>query len=323
MKKLTCLILLTATVLFAFASCGKESPKEEGKLRVGLVQLIDNGAFTDMREGFIARLRELGYTEDKLEIIHKDAQGDASSLNTICQQMASDGVDAVATIGTPATQAMVNLDSGIPVFYIAVSNPLAAKVITTPDTPDLNATGTSNAIPVDEMFALSDLLTPGCERYGFIYNTGEVNAVSTVEAAKAYLDAHGLTYTEKVVTASSEVQQAAQSLVGDIDAFFLPNDSMVQSAMPQIAQVARDAKLPVYGSSAVMVADGALATVSIDDTRIGAITADMLDSYLKGTPVTGIPAVTVSEFTTVINRETADAIGADIPQDILETAVIL
>ena len=205
----------------------------------------------------------------------KNAQGDAAALNTICQEMADSGVDLIATIATPATQAMVNLETDIPVFFIAVSNPVGAGVITDMEKPDKNATGTSNAIPVEDIFALSDKLTPDCKTYGMLYNTSEINSVSTVENAKKYLDDQGLSYKEAVVTNSSEVQQAAQSLAGEVDAIFVPNDSVIQSAMPMVTEVARDAKIPVYGSSAVMVDSGAFATIAISDTEIGAQTADM------------------------------------------------
>ena len=212
-------------------------------------------------DGFSEELTEK-YTGGKVDIVYKNAQGDAAALNTICQEMADSGVDLIATIATPATQAMVNLETDIPVFFIAVSNPVGAGVITDMEKPDKNATGTSNAIPVEDIFALSDKLTPDCKTYGMLYNTSEINSVSTVENAKKYLDDQGLSYKEAVVTNSSEVQQAAQSLAGEVDAIFVPNDSVIQSAMPMVTEVARDAKIPVYGSSAVMVDSGAFATIA-------------------------------------------------------------
>jgi putative ABC transport system substrate-binding protein len=321
-------MLLTAVLLLTAAGCaandgGQNEAAPAGAIKVGIIQLADNGAFTDMREGFINRLRELGYTEDQMVFDYKNANGDTATLNSICQSMVDDGKDIIAAIGTPASQAIINMESGIPVFFISVGNPVGAGIITDMAVPDKNATGTSNAIPVSEMFRLADQLTPGCETYGLIYNTGEVNSVSTIEKAKEYMDANGLKYEEAVVTASSEVQQAAQSLAGRSDAFFIPNDSMVQSAMPQVAEVAKDQKIPVYGSSAVMVDSGALATISIDDVTIGSMTADMAGSFLTGTPIEDIPAVTVSEFTTVINTATADSIGVQIPQSMRDTAVLL
>lgn len=323
MKKILA-ILLASVLLTALAGCGG-APKDasSGTIKVGIIQLADNGAFTDMREGFIAKMRELGYSEDKMVFDYKNANGDTATLNSICQTMVDDKKDCIVSIATPASQAIVNMNSGIPVFFISVGNPTGAGIITDMGKPDKNATGTSNAIPVSEMFKLSDQLTPDRKSYGLIYNTGEVNSVSTIESAKEYMDQNGLSYEEAVVTASSEVQQAAQSLVGKVDAFFIPNDSMVQSAMPQVAEVAKDAKLPVYGSSAVMVASGAFATISIDDVTIGGMTAEMADKFLKGTAIENIPAVVVSDFTTVINKTTADAIGVTVPQEVLDKAKVI
>lgn len=328
MKKITktlTLLALSLCLMLSLIGCGG-APADgavDEKLTVGVVQLIDNGAFEDMREGFIARLQELGYTEDKCEIYYKNAQGDAANLNAICQEMVDKDVDLIAAIATPAAQAAVNLQSDIPVVFISVSNPTGAGIITDMAHPDKNATGTSNAIPVSEMFKLADQLTPGCQTYGLLYTTGEINAVTTINDAKAYMDANGIKYVEKVVSNSSEVQQAAQSLVGSVDAIFCPNDSVVQAAMPQIAQIAREAKIPVYGSSAVMVNSGAFATISISDTEIGAISADMADQILKGTPVSEVPAKVVDVFTTVINQNTADAIGASLSDDVKANAVLV
>lgn len=320
-------IVLVSLLLLTVAGCTSGTTQKGGSssdvINVGFIQLADNGAFTDMRDGFIKRMRELGYSEDKMVIDYKNANGDTATLNSICQTMVDEKKDIIAAVGTPASQAIVNMNSGIPVFFISVGNPVGAGIITDMSKPDKNTTGTSNAIPVSEMFKLSDKLTPGCKTYGLIYNTGEVNSVTTIEKAKAYMDENGLSYKEAVVTASSEVQQAAQSLAGEVDAFFIPNDSMVQSAMPQVAEVAKDAKIPVYGSSAVMVASGAFATISIDDVTIGSMSADMADKFLKGTKIEEIPAVTFTEFTTVINKTTADAIGVTVAKDILDSAKVV
>lgn len=320
-------ILLACVLLLATVGCGGQDEQDNQAvaqaLQVGIVQLADNGAFTDMRGGFINRMRELGYTEDKMIFDYKNANGDTATLNSICQTMVEGKKDFIVAIATPPSQAIVNMESGIPVFFISVGNPVGAGIITDMGKPDKNATGTSNAIPISEIFKLSDKLTPNRTTYGLIYNTGEINSVTTIGNAKKYLTANGLKFKEAIVAASSEVQQAAQSLAGQVDAFFIPNDSMVQSAMPKVAKVAKDAKIPVYGSSAVMVASGAFATISIDDVAIGSVTADMADKFLKGTPIADIPAVTVSDFTLVVNKTTAAAIGVEIPQDVQAAASFL
>jgi putative ABC transport system substrate-binding protein len=323
MKKFISILLIIVLMMGMAACTAKAESNENAKLRVGIIQIVENGAFEDMRNGFMARLEELGYTEDKIEFEYKNAQGDMTNLNSICQDMVNKKVDLIAAIATPAAQAIVNMESDIPIIFISLSNPVAAGVITEMETPDKNATGTSNAIPINEIFELSDKLTPGMETYGLIYNTGEVNSINTINNAKEYLDSRGLKYVETTVASSAEVQQAALALVDKVDAIFVPNDSVVQSAMPQVAEAAKEAGIPVYGSSAVMVDSGAFATISIDDVQIGAISADMADKVFKGTPISEIPAIVVSEFTTVINTKTAETIGIDLSQEILDSAVLL
>jgi putative ABC transport system substrate-binding protein len=308
----------------AQAASTAEAASAAGKsVKVGIVQLIENGAFNDMREGFIDELKAKGYTDDNCEIIYKCAQGDAATLNTICQSLVDEKVDLVATIATPATQAMVNLESDIPDVFVAVSSPIAAGVISDFNSPDKNATGTSNAIPVSDIFGLADQLTPGCTTYGILYNTGEVNSVNTVKAAEEYLDGKGLKYVEGVVTNSGEVQQAVQNMVGQVDAVFVPNDSVIQSAMAQVTEIARENKIPVYGSSATMVDSGAFATIAIDDKSIGAMSADMAAQILGGTPITQVPSVTVPASGTVINKTTLEALGLALDESVLSAATLV
>ena len=153
MKKLIAMLLtLVFTLSFAFA---------EDMIHVGIIQMADNGAFTDMREGFIDHMRERCYTEDKMTFTYRNALGDMTQLVANCEAALDDGIDVAVTIATPPTQAFCNLDSGVPQFFISVSNPVGAGVITDMAHPDMNATGTSNAIPVAEMFKLAEQLTPG------------------------------------------------------------------------------------------------------------------------------------------------------------------
>jgi putative ABC transport system substrate-binding protein len=148
-----------------------------------------------------------------------------------------------------------------------------------------------------------------------LYCSSETNAVLTIENAKAYLDEQGISYVEKIVTSSSEVQQAAQALAAQCDAIYVPIDSTVQTAMDQVASVATEAGIPVYGSSLVMVQSGALATVAVSDTEIGAMSAKQADEYFQGTPISEIPAVTLDSFTMIINENTAAALGVTVPDD--------
>ncbi len=311
--------ILSVFLLFTLVSIQDVSAKQ---ISVGIVQFIENGAFTDMREGFINQMRSQGYDESKMTFDFKSAQGDATNLNSICQSMVDEGHDFIVAIATPSAQAMVNLDSDIPVFFISVSNPIGARIISDMQKPDKNATGASNAIPVKLIFDLAEQITPGLKSYGLLYTTSEINAVTTIEQVKEYLDSIGIDYKEAIVTNSAEVQQAAQSLVDSVDAVFIPNDSVIQSAMSLVGEVTRDAKIPTYCTSNVTVEAGGLATKAISDVRIGEIVADMAIEYINGKKIEDIPSQVVPATDIIINKTTADAIGVAIPTDIEGLIVI-
>ena len=288
-RNIAAILTVLCMILTLFAGCQQQSTE---KIDIGIIQLIENGAFNDMREGFVQQMKDRGYDESKANFHYKNAQGDSTNLNTICQEMVDNGMDLVVTIATPASQAMVNLESDIPRIFSSRSP--------TRWEPESSATWKSRikmqpAPPTPfrstKFLTWRNQLTPGCKTYGFLHNTGEIDAVTTVENSKAYLDSIGLSYEEAVVANSSEVQQAAQSLIGKVDAFFIPNDSVIQSAMNLVAEVAREAKIPVYCSSNTTVESGGFATVAISDTQIGAITADMAVEYLGGKPIAEIPSI--------------------------------
>lgn len=280
--------------------------------KIAVIQLIDNGAFTQMREGFEDAIVKSGMAVEFEEL---NAQGDATTLQTYVQNAIDKGINLIATIATPATQAAVAAGSDIPTVFAAVSDPIGSQILTTMETPDKNATGTQNPIPVKKIFGTADKLTPGIAKYGIIYAESETNAVSTAEQAKEYLDSVKIPYAEKTVANSADIQTAVGLLLEECDALFVPNSAIIQDAMPIIVDAAKAANKPVYGSSAVMSESGALASVAISDFEIGKMSGNMALEILNGKAVSEVPAIVVEATVTTVNKATADSLGITIPSD--------
>lgn len=314
MKKFFATFLCLALIAGLFAACSstKSNGDADSKKKVGIAVLSENGAFTDMRTGIEAKLKEK--YGDNITCVYKNAAGDTSSLTAIVSEFDNGDYDAVFTIATPATQAFVNLESATPCFFCAVSDPVAAKVLTALDTPDKNATGTSNAIPVSEIIDMGYKLTPNVQKWGFIYSTGQVNATSTVKAAESYLDGKKIAYTEKTVENSADVKAVTQSLIDSgCDAIFVPNDSVVQDGITALTELCQEKKIPTYCSSATTVASGCTATLAIDDKGIGEKTAEMAIQYFDGKKVAEIPAQVCGIDYCSVNRAALAASGISTP----------
>lgn len=328
MKKLLAVMLVaTLTLLTACGGGSSAAPSSSAdpsssevslsapgsqKIKIGLVQMMEHPSLDEIREAVLKQLDAEGFGAAKVEIDYQNGQGDMGTLNSIAQKFVGDGVDLIIAIATPAAQAALAATSDIPIIFSAVTDPVSAGLVGSLDAPDLNCTGTSDAIATEQIFALADELTPGIKTYGFLYNQGESNSVSVIADAKKALDAKGVKYIETSVVNSGEVTSAAQSLIGKVDAIFCPIDNTVAYAMPNLAQIAIEAKLPVYVAADSMVNDGGLATVGVNYTQLGVQTAQMAAQVLSGTPVADVPVQVLTQYSTVVNEETAAALGVDV-----------
>ena len=250
MKKLAALALSAVFALGALTACGGSSSSGSvpaaasasgsgsvsgaslKEVNIGLIQLMEHASLDEIRTAIEAGLEAKGAEYGvKVNVDYQNAQGDTSTINTICQQFVGNKVDAIVAIATPAAQGAATAVAGtdIPVIFSAVTDPAAAGLVENLEAPEGNITGTSDAIPVEKIFELAAELTPDAESFGLIYNTGEVNSVSVIDETKAYLDAQGISYTEASVASTGDVQTAAQTLLSKCDAIFAPIDNTVAS----------------------------------------------------------------------------------------------
>lgn len=323
MKRIVSLLLCLALVCVAFAGCQSAGGANSSTMfRIGLVQYVEHPSLNTIRESFMQELSDLGIA-DQVEVDYQNAQSDQSNLNSICQKFVGNNVDLIVAIATPAAIAAASATQDIPILFSAVTDPVSAKLVDSLEAPGRNVSGTSDAIPAEKILDLALEITPEIKTVGFLYNTGEPNSVSVINDAKEYLESKGISFTEAAVTNSSEVSQSAQSLVGKVEAIFTPIDNTVASAMPTLAEVANGANLPVFVGADSMVQDGGLATVGIDYTLLGRETAKMAQQIKDGQNISELPVKVFSEYSVYINETTAEEIGITIPEDILNSAVLL
>jgi len=120
----------------------------------------------------------------------------------------------------------------------------------------------------------------------------------------------------------SEVTELLNNIPKDIDAIFLVPDSTVNSRLADVLVIAYDHKLPVSGPSTAQVEEGALTTYGFIHHEVGAQAARIAHHILKGADPSEYPVET-AEFYLVINLQVADAIGLEIPYEILQQAEII
>lgn len=287
--------VLAATSLVGVAllsGCGTEnsSKTNEGSndssggasktYKIGVTQIVEHPSLDAALEGFKKALADEG-----LDVSYnvQIAQGDQNNNQTIATNFVGDKVDLIFANSTPSALGALNATKDIPIVFTSVSDPVGAKLVPSMENPGGNITGTTDmhpdAIPntvkfIDENFAGKTV--------GLIFNSGEQNSVAQIDIVKDAIKGTSLKTAEATVATSSEVKQAAESLIGKADVFYVITDNTVVSALESVIQVANDQDIPLFVGELDSVKRGGFAAFGFDYSDIGYETGVMAAQILKG-----------------------------------------
>lgn len=290
--------------------------------KIGIIQHTQHPALDAANEGFIKALAEKGYKDgEKIKIDQKNAQGETANNDQIAKKFASDKMDLIFAIATPAAQASYNATKDIPVVITAVTDPVAAKLVKSMDKPETNVTGTCDLAPIKTQLEMVKKLKPEAKKVGFIYNAGEANSVVQAEEAKKAVKALGLELVEQTITSTNDVAQAVDILCSKSDVIYVPTDNMAVSAGATIAQKAIEKKIPVISAEGSVVKVGGLLSEGLDYTDLGYQAGLMAVDILEGkSKPQDMPVKLAEKFTLTVNKDTLNKIGITLPKDLQDKA---
>jgi putative ABC transport system substrate-binding protein len=310
------------------SSSGGSSPSSSaaatGKAyKIGVTQIITHPALDATVQGFKDALAEKGFTNVTYDM--QNAQGDPSIVASIAQKFAGEKLDLVLGVATPTAQAVVKAITTTPIVFAAVTDPVGAGLVTDPKAPSANVTGVSDLQPMKPILELAKAFNPNAKNVGMVYNSGESNSVFLVKEAEAAGKPLGLTIVKATASSTSEVQAAAQSLVGRVDAIAVVGDNTAVSALASIVKVCEQNKIPLLAGDPDSVKNGAAAGYGYDYTSIGKAAGYQAAKILSGTPISNVPVEFAKDFPASlqlsVNEKAAKAQGVTIPADLLSQAV--
>jgi len=313
-------LCLLASILLVFTGCKGERGSSK-PVKLGIIQIVEHPALDAARRGFLDALKAGGYEEGKnLQVDFQNAQGDQATLQNIARKFVQDKKDIILAVATPSAMAMANATQEIPILITAVTDPVEARLVKSLERPGTNVTGTTDMNPIKEQLELLKQLVPTATRVGVIYNSSEVNSQVQVRIAKEEAQKLGLTIVEAPVTSSTEVVQATQSLVGRVDAVYVPTDNTVVSSIAGVLQVTEPNRIPVIAGESSVVEAGGLATIGIDYYKLGWQTGEMALRVLKGEKPQNMPIERQKDLNLVINEKAAKKLGIAIPDELKKKA---
>lgn len=320
---------IVASLALGLTGCGgdkkADAPKAAAKANVGIVQLVEHPALDAANKGFVDGLASKGYKEGQnVAFDRQNAQADQSNLKNIANRFVNNKVNLICAIATPAAQTVATATKDIPIVGTAITDYKSAKLVKDNAKPGTNVTGTTDMNPIAEQMDLLVKLVPNAKTVGTIYCSSEVNSQIQVDILKKAAAKKNIKVMEATVSTVNDIQQAARSLVGKVDAIYVPTDNILASAMPTLAKVTDEAKLPVVCGEGGMVKGGGTATLGIDYYKLGVQTGVMAADILAGKAKPQDMAIqSQKEFQVVINQKNADKIGLKINPELLKGAQVV
>ena len=321
MKKLLILVSVLTLMILSCGNSGSGSKSSDGagtgskKYRIGITQIASHPALDSAREGFKDAFKEAGIDADFDE---KNANGETANANLIANNFVSSKEDLIFAIATNAAQPASQATNEIPVVFSAITDPQSAGILKD------NVTGVSDRMDVKQQIELLLKLNPNIKNLGVIYNSSEQNSKIQVEDLKKTAKELGLNLVEKSIVQANEIPQAADSLVREADAIYLPTDNLVASVVSLITEKAAAAKKIVFGAEAAHVKGGALITQGVSYYEIGKEAGKMAIEILKnGKKPAEIQFKTMPLNEIVVNGNTLKTLGISLPEDVKAKAQIV
>ena len=178
MKKI---VLITLVLFITLSLSVFAAGEKEEKTIIGISKIVAHPALDAVEQGIQDELAEQGFVDVEYDL--QNANGEITTAASIATKFKSSGVTVAVGIATPTAQALINGLKDIPVVYSAVTDPVAAGMITSFDKGEKGVAGVSDLTPVKEQIMMLQRIT-GLKSLGHIYSSGEANAVILAEMAE-------------------------------------------------------------------------------------------------------------------------------------------
>lgn len=278
-KKVLAVLLALTLICGTFAACGgNENKEDDGKYKIGVVQLLPHEALDAATTGFMDALKEkLG--EENVEFDVQYGGGEKTNCTTIVSKFISDEVDLIMANATDALAAAAEGTDTIPVVATSITDYATALGMENwTGTTGFNVTGTSDLAPLDQQAAMIKELVPDAEKIGILYCSSESN--SKYQSDEITEDLIALGYKAENIkvytfTDTNDITAVAQNAVAESDVIYIPTDNKAADNTEAINNIAEPAGVPIIAGEEGICKGCGVGTLSISYYDLGYKTGEM------------------------------------------------
>lgn len=312
----TCIVLLLVVALLTACRGGQSEPRT---FTIGVVNL--SPAIDIEFDGFKDGMAEAGYVEgENVTYIYEGAVVSIGAIEPAVQNVLTEDVDLIFAITTPVALAVKRAteETGTPVLFAPVTDPVGSGVVDSLINPGGNLTGIRSGGNIPKQLEWTLAIAPDTKRLYVLHNPDDASSIQALGDLKEAIVIFDVELVIVEVRTPDEVKAALASIPEEVDAIFWLAAGLFSGNVASAVEASIEHKLPL-STGPPLFKVGALMSYGIDYYKQGKQASRLAVRMLEGTDPSDLP-VEQSDFYLGINLQTAQAIGLDIPDDILQQA---
>ncbi|MBN2491205.1 MAG: ABC transporter substrate-binding protein, partial [Planctomycetes bacterium] len=276
----------------------------------------DQIALAGLREGLTA-------TGRPFELVVRDADSDPARAAGHIAEFCARPVGAIVALGTEAARIAAAETRGIPVVFTAVTDPVNSGIVPSWKGSGSLVAGNSNHIDPNRVINDFKRAVPALRALGVLSSPDNRVSRAEIEGMEAALRERaslGIRLVRRSVAAPGDLVAAAEALLAESDALWIPIDYAVYSHIDAVAEVARRHRKPIVTTSQKVELHATVAVLP-DYHVLGMQAVEILDRILRrGVEPGRIPVGVMQGRLLVINLEAARQCGVAVPIPALAAA---
>lgn len=282
-------LALTTMSIVSMTGCGNSGSGggQSDAVKIGILQ-PNHPALAAATSGFLSEIAANGISVNPI-IRMPNAQGsdtDSLALDLVSQ------CDILLGVGTGVSQKLKGAveekgkEEKASLLFTAVTDPVAAGLIPSPENGSGFCCGTTDMNPIDEQIDLIKECIPDVDKVGIIYTSSELNSAKQAELAIERMQSTelGITPVVKTCTGSADIFTVASALADEdgLDAIYIPTDNVIAENPGAISSAVNGKGILVVCGEESMLKGCGSVTKSINYTELGRKTGKMAVQILKG-----------------------------------------
>ena len=266
-------------------------------------------------------LHGLGYVEGKnITYVGRWAEARQDRLPALAAELVDLKVDAIVTVGGPASLAARQASSSIPIVLAIVGEAEGIGLIESLSRPGGNVTGITDQsveLSAKRLEFLKEAV-PRATRVAVLWNADDRGMTLRYRAVEQAAQTLHVSVQPLGVREPNDFDTAFAAMTASRpDALFLVTDALTLLNRKRVLEFADRYRIPAMYESGSIVQDGGLISYGANPDDNYRRAAVYVDRILKGAKPNALPVERPSRYYLTINLNTAKTLGLIIPQSLL------